>query len=64
MKKSEKILRKNIVSKDLPEWQQEIKKTTILVEHLINNDLAHLWRWLIVLMLLVVGLYLEFFFGG
>lgn len=64
MKRSERILRKNSISKELPEWQQEIKRNTMLLEHIINNDLSHLWRWLLVLVLLVGGLYLEFFFGG
>ena len=64
MKKSERILKKNNISNDLPEWKQQIIKNTTLLEHIVDNDLSHLWRWLIVLVLLIAGLYGKSFFGG
>lgn len=63
MKKSERILKKNNISSDLPDWKQQIIKNTTLLEHIINNDLSHLWRWLLVLVLLMAGLYGKSFLG-
>lgn len=64
MKRSEKILRKNNISEELPSLERQVIKNTTLLEHLINNDLSHLWRWLLVLVLLMAGLYGKSFFGG
>lgn len=64
MKRSDKILRKNNISEELPSLERQVIKNTTLLEHIINNDLSHLWRWLLVLVLLIAGLYGKSFFGG
>ena len=64
MKHSEKILKGNNIPEDLPKWKQEIIKNTVLLEHIINNDMRHLWRWLLVMLILIAGLYGKTFIGG
>ena len=63
MKKSEKILAKNNIPAELPSLEKAVIKNTTLLEHIINNDLRHLWRWLLVLVLLMAGLYGKSFLG-
>jgi len=64
MKKSEKILRKNDIPGGLTWLQREVIKNTTLLKHIIDNDLKHLWRWLLVIMGLIAGLYAKSLIGG
>lgn len=64
MKKSEKILRKNSIPEGLPSLEKEVIKNTTLLEHIINNDLKHLWRWLFIVIGLIAGLYAKSFVAG
>lgn len=64
MKKSEKILRKNNIPGELPRLEREVIKNTTLLEHIINNDLRHMWRLIFVMVGLIVGLYVKSFIGG
>lgn len=64
MKRSEKILRKNNISESLPELERQLIKNTTLIEHLINNDLKHMWWWIRAMAMLLFGLSIKLLIGG
>lgn len=64
MKRSERILKKNNIPEGVPSLEREVIKNTTLLEHIINNDLKHLWRWLLIIMGLIAGLYARSFIAG
>lgn len=64
MKRSEKILRKNNIPEGLPELERQLIKNTTLIEHLINNDLKHIWWWIRAMAMLLFGLSIKLLIGG
>ena len=64
MKRSEKILKKNNIQGDFSWIERETIKNTTLLTHIIDNDLKHLWRWILVVVGLVAGLYAKSFITG
>lgn len=64
MKRSEKILRKNNIPDDLPGIERQLIKNTTLIEHLINNDLKHMWWWIRAMAMLLFGLSIKLLVGG
>lgn len=64
MKRSEKILRKNNIPEALPELERQLIKNTTLIEHLINNDLKHMWWWIRAMAMLLFGLLIKLMIGG
>ena len=66
MKKSDKILKRNGIQGGLSWQKQKTIENCILLKHIIDNDLSHIWRWIFIIVGLIVGLYAESFFikGG
>lgn len=46
MKKSEKILKKNNIPSDLSASEKTAIENNVLLRHIIDNDLKHLWWWI------------------
>ena len=62
MKRSEKILRKNNISRAISDNERTAIENNVLIKHVIDNDIKHLW-WLIRLILAVVlGLLVKAFY--
>ena len=65
MKRSEKIIKKNGIQQGLSWDRQKVIENNVLLKHIIDNDLSHMWRWIQGIVLLLVGLIAKsFFFGG
>ena len=64
MKKSDKILKKNGIQEGLSWEKRKAIENNILLKHVIDNDLAHMWRWIQGIVLLLVGLIANSIFGG
>ena len=65
MKRSEKIIEKNGIQQGLSWDRQKVIENNVLLKHIIDNDLSHMWRWIQGIVLLLVGLIAKsFFFGG
>ena len=64
MKRSEKILEKNGIQDGLSWQKQKTIENGILLRHIIDNDLSHMWHWIKGIVLLLVGLIAKSFFGG
>lgn len=45
MKKSEKILKDADIPEHLSEYEIMTIENNVLLKHIINNDLPHLWAW-------------------
>lgn len=64
MKRSEKILQQNGVQDGLSWQKKKITENSILLKHIIDNDLKHMWHWIKGIVLLVLGLMAKSFIGG
>ena len=64
MKKSEKILQQNGIEEGLSWQKRKTVENGILLKHIIDNDLRHLWRLIFIMIGLIAGLYAKFFMGG
>ena len=64
MKRSEKILRKNGIQDGLSWQKQKTIENGILLKHIIDNDLKHMWHWIKGIVILLLGLMAKSFFGG
>ena len=64
MKKSERILRKNSIPEGVPSLEREVIKNTTLLRHIIDNSLNHIWWWIRIIVLMILGLYAKLFVGG
>jgi hypothetical protein len=64
MKKSEKILQQNGIQEGISWTKRKTIENSILLKHLIDNDLKHMWRLILLIMGLIAGLYAKFFIGG
>jgi len=56
MKRSVKILNKNNISRDISESERMTIENSVLLRHIIDNDLKHLWRFIWSILILLVGL--------
>ena len=64
MKRSERILRKNGVQEGLSWQRQETLRNGILLRHIIDNDMSHIWWWIRIIVVMILGLYAKSFFIG
>ena len=64
MKKSEKILQQNGIQDGISWQKQKTIENGVLLRHIIDNDLRHMWRLIFVMIGLIVGLYVKSFIGG
>ena len=64
MKKSEKILKENGIQEGIPWTKRKAIENGVLLRHIIDNDLKHIWRLIFVLVGLIAGLYAKTFIGG
>lgn len=64
MKRSEKIIKKNGIQQGLSWDRQKVIENNVLLKHIIDNDLSHMWRWIQGIVLLLVGLIAKSFFIG
>jgi len=63
MKRSEKILNKNNISRGISDSERTSIENSILLRHIIDNDLKHLWRFVWSILMLLIGLTIKSFFG-
>lgn len=64
MKKSEKILQQNGIQEGVSWTKQKTIENGVLLRHIIDNDLRHIWRLIFLMVGLIAGLYAKFFIGG
>lgn len=64
MLRSEKILKKNGIQEGLSWEKQKTIENSILLKHIIDNDLKHMWRWIFIMVGLIAGLYAKSLVGG
>ena len=64
MKKSEKILKKNGIQEGLSWERRKAVENNILLKHIIDNDMKHIWWWIRIIVLGILGLYAKSFIGG
>lgn len=64
MKKSEKILQENGIQEGISWTKRKTIENGVLLRHIIDNDLKHIWRLIFVLVGLIAGLYAKTFIGG
>ena len=64
MKKSRKILRKANIPDGLSEYERKTIENNVLLKHIIDNDLRHLWNWVRGIALALVGLITKVLLGG
>lgn len=62
VKRSEKILRKNNISRDISESERTAIENNILLKHIIDNDLKHLWRSVWSILIILAGLIVKSLF--
>jgi len=63
MKRSEKILKRNNISSSISDNERMSIENSILLRHIIDNDLKHLWRFVWSILMLLIGLTIKSFFG-
>ena len=64
MKRSEKIIQKNGIQEGLSWERQKTIENNVLLKHIVDNDMKHMWRWIQGIVLLLLGLIAKSFFGG
>ena len=64
MKKSERILRRNNISREISAEAQMAIENNILLRHVIDKDMNQMWWWIRFLVAIVVGLGIKSFIGG
>lgn len=63
MKRSERILKRNNISESISDSERMSIENGILLKHIIDNDLKHLWRFVWSILMLLIGLTIKSFFG-
>ena len=64
MKKSEKILKKNGIQEGLSGERRTGIENNVLLKHIIDNSLNHIWWWIRIIVVMILGLYAKSFIGG
>lgn len=64
MLRSEKILRKNGIQEGLSWEKRKAIENNVLLKHIIDNSLNHIWWWIRIIVVMIFGLYAKLFFGG
>ena len=64
MKKSEKILQQNGIQNGLSWERKTAIENNVLLKHIIDNGLNHIWWWIRIIVLMILGLYAKSFFLG
>ena len=64
MKRSDRIIKANGVQEGLSWQRQETLKNGILLRHIIDNDMNHIWWWIRIIVVMILGLYAKSFIGG
>jgi len=66
MKRSDKILNNADIPKNLSEYQRMTIENNVLLKHIIDNELKHIWGWIKGIAIAVFTLVFRFmvsFFG-
>lgn len=63
MKRSERILKKNNISRGISDSERMSIENNILLRHIIDNDLRHLWRFVWSILIVLIGLIVKSLFG-
>lgn len=64
MKKSERILKENGIQEGIPWEKRKAIENNILLKHIIDNSLNHIWWWIRIIVVMILGLYAKSFLGG
>ena len=64
MKRSEKIIQQNGIQEGISWEKRKAIENNVLLKHIIDNELKHMWRWIQGIVLLLVGLIAKSIFGG
>ena len=64
MKRSEKILRENGIQEGLSPERRTSIENNVLLKHIIDNSLSHIWWWIRIIVVMILGLYAKSFIGG
>jgi len=64
MKKSEKILKRNHIQEGLSWERRKTIENNVLLKHIIDNSLNHIWWWIRIIVLMILGLYGKLFLIG
>jgi len=64
MKKSEKILKRNHIQEGLSWERRKTIENNVLLKHIIDNSLSHIWWWIRIIVLMILGLYGKLFLIG
>ena len=64
MKRSDRIIKANGIQEGISWERQKTIENNILLKHIVDNDMKHMWRWIQGIVLLLVGLIAKSFIGG
>jgi len=62
MKKSEKILSQSDIPHDITESERMTIENNVLLKHIIDNDIKHLWAWVKGVVMAIVALVFTLIF--
>jgi len=61
MRRSEKIIRQNGVQGEISWERQKAIENNVLLKYIVDHSVPIMWRWIFVMMGLIVGLYAKSF---
>lgn len=64
MKRSDRILKKNGIQEGLSWERRKTIENNILLKHIVDNDMNHIWWWIRIIVVMILGLYAKSFIGG
>ena len=66
MKRSDKVIRENGIQEGISWERQKTIENNVLLKYIVDHSVPIMWRWIFVMMGLIVGIYAKSFiaFGG
>ena len=64
MKTSEKIIKANGIQEGISWERQKAIENNVLLKHILDNSLNHIWWWIRIIVVMILGLYAKSFFIG
>ena len=61
MKRSDKIIRENGIQEGISWERQKTIENNVLLKYIVDHSVPIMWRWIFVMMGLIVGLYAKSF---
>jgi len=61
MKRSDKIIKENGVQEGISWERQKTIENNVLLKYIVDHSVPIMWRWIFVMMGLIVGLYAKSF---